>query len=243
MIETKFLTAEWRWLVMLNYEIDPSILSPFVPPGVELDSWQGRTYASLVAFMFLNTKVLGVGIPFHRNFEEVNLRFYVRRRDREAGWRRGVVFVKEIVPRFAIAAVARGVYGENYVSMPMRHTVELEGTALGKDSQVQYSWQYAREWYTLRVQVSGSPALAVAGSQEEFITEHYWGYAAHRRGSMEYQVSHPSWRVWQATQAKFEGNPGILYGSQFSGCLSGVPTSAFLAEGSPVIVYQGKNIA
>src|SRR5579864_4477520 len=106
-----FLTAEWRNLAMLNYEIDPNLLREYVPAGVELDQWNGHTFMSLVGFSFLNTKVLGLPIPFHRNFEEVNLRFYVRRNTRNE-IRRGVVFIKEIVPRWAIAFVARSVYGE-----------------------------------------------------------------------------------------------------------------------------------
>src|SRR6185503_10439864 len=104
-------TAHWRFLMMLNYEVDPSVLHPLVPRGTELDTWHGRTYASVVGFLFLDTRVLGLAIPFHRDFEEVNLRFYVRRREAEA-WRRGVVFIKEIVPRWAIATVARVAYNE-----------------------------------------------------------------------------------------------------------------------------------
>src|SRR5262245_20887686 len=109
-----FLTADWRYLVMINYEVDPEILHPYIPGGTELDQWQGRTFVSVVGFLFLRTRVLGLTIPFHHNFEEVNLRFYVRRRAIE-GWRRGVVFIREIVPRWAIAAVAREFYNENYV--------------------------------------------------------------------------------------------------------------------------------
>src|SRR5262245_60741200 len=121
----RFLTAEWRHLVMLNYEIDPAALRARVPAGTELDSWNGKTFVSLVGFRVLRTRVLGVPVLFHRSsigkgisrtswgsFEEVNLRFYVRRRAPE-GWRRGVVFVKEIVPKAAVAAVARWVYNEN----------------------------------------------------------------------------------------------------------------------------------
>src|SRR3954468_20670393 len=119
-----FLAAEWRYLAMLNYQVDPAILHPHLPRGTELDIWNGRHYISLVGFRFLNTRVLGVPIPFHRNFEEVNLRFYVRRKGPE-GWRRGVVFIAEIVPRFAIAAVARLFYNENYVALPTRHKLDL----------------------------------------------------------------------------------------------------------------------
>ena len=75
-----FLTAEWRYLAMLNYEIEPAVLAPFVPQGTELDSFDGKTFVSIVAFLFLDTRIGGIPIPFHRNFEEVNLRFYVRRK-------------------------------------------------------------------------------------------------------------------------------------------------------------------
>jgi uncharacterized protein YqjF (DUF2071 family) len=108
-----FLAAEWRNLVMLNYRVDPGILERFVPRGTAVDSFQGSTYISVVGFQFLRTRLFGrLAIPFHANFDEVNLRFYVRRKEGEEA-RRGVVFVKEIVPRRAIAAVARFSYGEN----------------------------------------------------------------------------------------------------------------------------------
>ena len=96
-----FLTAEWRKLAVVNYMVEPEILQPFVPAGTELDFWQERCYVSLIGFRFENTKVLGMKIPWHVNFEEVNLRFYVRRKATD-GWRRGVVFIKEIVPKAAI---------------------------------------------------------------------------------------------------------------------------------------------
>ena len=118
-----FLTAEWRDLVMLNYAVDPAILVPHVPNGTELDTWEGTTFTSLVAFSFLSTRVKSLPIPFHRDFEEINLRFYVRAKGPE-GWRRGVVFVKEVVPRLAIASVARWLYNENYVACPTRSRLD-----------------------------------------------------------------------------------------------------------------------
>ena len=135
----RFLSAAWRNLVMLNYEIDPTVLRPLIPKGTELDPWNGRYFVSVVGFLFLQTRVLGVPIPFHRNFEEVNLRFYVRRQARD-GWRRGVVFVKEIVPRIAIAAVARWIYNENYVACPMSSSVRLPDEARGTPGWAEYRW-------------------------------------------------------------------------------------------------------
>src|SRR5882724_9277158 len=142
----RFLTAEWRSLAMLNFEIDGAVLRPHVPRGTELDSFGGVVYASLVGFLFLKTRVLGAAIPGHQNFEEVNLRFYVRRKE-PGGWRRGVVFLKEIVPKRAIAVLARGLYNENYAARPMAH--RLEG------DRVAYSWRYAGKWNQLAVQIGG----------------------------------------------------------------------------------------
>ncbi|HEX6910706.1 MAG TPA: DUF2071 domain-containing protein [Longimicrobium sp.] len=234
-----FLTAEWRWLVMLNYEVDPALLRPLVPPGTELDVWGGVTYASVVGFLFQRTKVLGIPIPFHRDFEELNLRFYVRRRGPE-GWRRGVVFVKEVVPRFAIAAVARWVYNENYVALPMRHRVELSAQTGGS---VEYGWRTGGRWSAVRAQVRGPARPLVEGSEEEFITEHYWGYAAQRDGGcVEYQVEHPRWNVWRAESAALDADVAALYGPAFAEPLAGPPRSALVADGSPIVVRQGRRV-
>lgn len=237
-----FLTAHWRYLAMLNYLVEPAILQPFVPPGVELDTWNGQTFASMVGFLFLDTRLRGLAIPFHRNFEEVNLRFYVRRKD-ATGWKRGVVFVKEIVPRLAIAAVARGIYGEKYVALPMHHRVDREGAGLKPGGVIEYAWRFAGRWQRLGVCITGEASLAQPGSEEEFITEHYWGYTTLRSGGCgEYQVEHPPWRIWQTSHAYFECDVSTLYGPQFQAALSGQPSSAFLAEGSPVAVYPGRRL-
>ena len=230
----KFLTAEWSHLTMLNYKIDPALLQPFVPHGTELDYWQGKAYVSMIGFWFSRTKVLGLPIPFHQNFEEVNLRFYVRRKAAD-GWRRGVVFIKEIVPRLAIATVARICYNENYEALPMRHTINA--------GEAEYSWRCDGEWNSLQVKTSGEAQPLIIGSTEEFITEHYWGYAKQRDGStVEYQVEHPSWRVWQVREAALACNVEKLYGAQFVACLKAPPASAFLALGSPIAVYRGVRI-
>jgi uncharacterized protein len=234
-----FLTAEWKHLAMLNYEIEPAILQPLVPAHTELDNWNGKTFVSVVGFMFLKTRVLGLPIPFHQNFEEVNLRFYVRHK--AAGeWRRGVVFIKEIVPRWAIATVARVVYNENYQAMPMRHSLDLRAGRLKADGIVEYGWRLRGEWNSLRVRTSGEPQSLVPGSEEEFITEHYWGYAAQSDGGcVEYQVEHPSWQVWQVSESRLQCGVAAVYGDQYVDALGGGVSSAFVAEGSPIIVRQG----
>ena len=239
-----FLTAEWRWLAMLNYEVDPALLAPLVPRGTELDAWEATTYASMVGFLFLDTRVLGVPIPLHRDFEEVNLRFYVRRRGPE-GWRRGVVFVREIVPRRAIATVARVVYEEPYVALPMRHRVELDdsGASLRPGGAVEYAWRWRGRWNALRAVTQGPPEPLRAGSEEEFITEHYWGYTARSGGgSAEYRVEHPAWNLWRTSEARLDCDAATLYGPEWTAPLAAAPRSAFVAEGSPIRVRAGARL-
>lgn len=236
----RFLSAEWRTLVMLNWEVDPDLLRPLVPRGTELDAWQGKTFVSAVGFLFLDTRLMGLPVPFHRNFEEVNLRFYVGREGPE-GWRRGVCFVREIVPRLAIATIARWVYNEAYVAYPMRHGRNVSETSGGS---AEYGWRRGGRWESLRATFSGAPRPLETGSVEEFITEHYWGYTAQRDGgTIEYRVEHPSWRVWRADEAALDADVAALYGTQFAAPLAAPTSSAFVADGSPVIVRRAVRIA
>jgi len=238
--ERIFLSAEWRDLVMLNYEVDPGLLRRYVPPATTLDSFTGRTYVSLVGFRFCSTRLFGSFTPpFHSNFIEVNLRFYVRRKAGDED-RRGVVFIAEVVPKRAIASLARLAYGENYFSFPMKHRVERK--SLNKVAE--YLWRIGGEWCRLSAQSSGLPKCPQDGSLEQFITEHYWGYSKQRSGAcVEYRVSHVPWQVWATTQASFEGDASRLYGRELAAVLQRPPDSAFVADGSPVIVFRGQKIA
>ena len=238
--ESVFLTAEWQHLAMLNYEVDASLLLPFLPAGTELDRWQGKLFVSLVGFRFLKTKMFGLlPIPMHSNFEEVNLRFYVRR---QAGSevRRGVVFIREMVPRRAIAFVARTFYNENYVALPMAHEI----LAVGDNGlKVAYRWRNGKLWSGINLETDGNSELPSEDSVEQFITEHYWGYAAQPRGGcMEYRVEHPSWRVWQVRQSLFQGDTEKFCGNKIAAVLPGKPESAFLADGSAVRVMRGQRL-
>jgi uncharacterized protein YqjF (DUF2071 family) len=237
-----FLVAEWRFLVMLNWRVAPELLEPLVPVGTELDTWGGAHYVSVVGFLFLGTRVLGIPIPYHRDFEEVNLRFYVRRVvDGEV--RRGVVFVREIVSRRAVASLARLAYNEPYRTLPMDHRIE-PGPADGEaPALVEYRWRQPTGWSRIAVEAVGVASPLTDGSEEEFITEHYWGYTRQRDGgTMEYRVTHPRWPVWQVRSAAIEGDLADVYGADLADVLRAVPHSAFLAEGSAIEVHRPRRL-
>ncbi|MGD9588560.1 MAG: YqjF family protein [Pyrinomonadaceae bacterium] len=231
----KFLTAKWHDLIMANYEVDPALLEPRVPLGTELDLHEGKCFVSLVGFMFLDTRVLDFLVPFHVNFEEVNLRFYVKR-EADDELRRGVVFVKEIVPRGAIAAVARILYGEPYERWKMSNFRD--------DELVRYTWEKGECINTLSVQRGENLGVPAEGSHGEFIIEHYWGYT--KRGDKrtdEYKVEHPKWELFSVEDPKIDVDFGVTYGKEFAFLTDTKPSSVLLAVGSDIAVYKGKSIS
>lgn len=230
----KFLAAKWHDLIIANYEVDPALLADRVPAGTELDLHNGRCFVSLVGFMFLDTRVMDFLVPGHINFEEVNLRFYVKR-ETEGELRRGVAFIKEIVPKTAIAAVARILYGEPYERWDMSNFRD--------ENHVRYTWQHGDCSNTISVERGENLGVPAEGSHGEFIIEHYWGYT--KRGEErtdEYKVEHPKWELFAAEKPRIDVDFRVTYGKEF-GFLSGAkPLSVLLAAGSDIAVYKGKTL-
>jgi uncharacterized protein YqjF (DUF2071 family) len=222
---------------MANYEIEPGILKKYLPAKTELDTWNNKHYVSLVGFMFLNTKLKGISIPFHSNFPEVNLRFYVKHK---AGndWKRGVVFINEFVPKPAITFVANSLFKEKYVTYPMRHKWEITDK-----NSIGYYWKKNNKWNRLEVTASLNSYELKSGSKEEFITEHYWGYSSiDQKKTNEYQVEHPRWNIYPVGNHTIDCNFAELYGNEFECLNKSQPASIFLAEGSPVSIYSKKTL-
>jgi uncharacterized protein YqjF (DUF2071 family) len=238
MKQRKFLSAQWLRLIMANYVVDPNILQPFLPAKTNLETFNGRTYVSLVGFLFHNTRVLRIPVPFHTSFPEVNLRFYVGYKENDQ-YKRGVVFIKEIVPKRAITFIANSLFKERYVTLPMKHFVNMADN----EQHVGYHWKLNNRWNGIEVKTGLTKFPLQAGSEEEFITEHFWGYSRmnqHLTG--EYQVSHPSWNVFPVEQYKIDCDFGHLYGPSFSILKDQAPVSVFLAEGSEINVFNKRVI-
>ncbi|WP_299121916.1 DUF2071 domain-containing protein [uncultured Tenacibaculum sp.] len=226
-----FLKAEWRKLLMVNYQINPEVLKPFVPNGTELDFYKDKCYISLIGFMFKNTKLLGLKIPFHINFEEVNLRFYVKRKENGV-YKRGVVFIKEIVPKPAITFVANTIYNENYETLPMKH----EWGEKNGSFNVSYQWKTKEKWNLIEAIVKNEQLEIKDNSEIEFISEHYWGYAKNKDQTTEYEVKHPKWKYYPLKSYNVNVDFLASYGKAFEFLNNLQPASVFLLEGSEISV-------
>ena len=223
---------------MANYVIDPKLLAAYLPAGTELDFWNGNCYVSLVGFMFVNTKLLGIKVPFHVDFEEVNLRFYVKRFENNE-WKRGVVFIKEIVPKPALTFVANTLYNEKYETLPMRHSWKENA----ENRVVDYQWKKNGHWQSFKVVAALTPSEIAPNSETEFITEHYWGYAkVNDSVTNEYEVTHPKWEQYTVQSAEISVDFELVYGSEFAFLTERNPDSVLLAEGSKITVEGKKTI-
>ena len=233
-----FLKAQWKNLTFINYEIDPEILQPHVPKGTELDFYKDKCYVSVVGFLFKDVKMLGLKIPFHINFEEVNLRFYVKRWENNE-WKRGVVFIQEIVPKFALSFVANLLYNEHYKTLPMKHSIQLNENS----SDFQVDWKIQNRWNSIFIKTENTPIKIELDSEEEFITEHYFGYTkVNEDKTFEYEVKHPIWKQLKVLETKLDIDFTANYGKEFEFLKNEKPSSIIFAIGSKVSIENKRTI-
>ncbi len=233
------MRAEWRKLIMAQYTVDPATLAPYLPAGLELDLFHGECFVSLIGFLFDRVRIKGLAIPFHTRFEEVNLRFYVRARDQDGSTRRGVVFIREFVPRMAITLVANLLYEEPYRTLRTGRKITQTENSL----EVLYDWKSRDRWYRMAAEASSTLQPIAPGSIEEFITEHYWGFTKRSRGpTSQYQVEHPRWETYAIRRSMIDADFGALYGEAFASLNAQEPASVLLAEGAPVSIRGGTRL-
>ena len=238
-MKSHFLHTEWNNLIMANYVVPKELLLPFIPGKTEIDFFEDKTFISLIGFMFLNTRILGFSVPHHINFEEVNLRFYVKYND-HGKWKRGIVFIKEIVPRPVISFFANLLYGENYSTMKMKH-FQIEKA---DEIETCYEWKYENKWNKIAASSQEKSLPVRMDSEEEFIAEHNWGYTKYKENkTYEYEVNHPRWEIFKVLNYTIDCNFSGIYGNEFSFLNDTAPSSVFMARGSEVKIYHKKSLA
>jgi uncharacterized protein len=232
-----FLKANWENIIMANYAVAPEVLQPFLPRGVELDLYNGKAYVSLVGFMFKDTKIFKIPIPYFGTFEEINLRFYVKRKDGDIE-KRGVVFINETIPYKVVAWMANKLYKEHYTTIPTKHTIKINDA----NKQIEYYWKINNAWNSIILNASIANEEMQKDSFEEYIFEHYFGYTKiNEANTEEYTISHPSWKINSINSYQINCDFEAMYGKQFAHLTNTKPTSIFIAEGSSVSVDWKRN--
>lgn len=224
-----FLTARWSNLCLLTYAVPPALLEPRLPPGLSLDLRDGQAFVSLVAFDFLDTRVLGIPWPGYRNFPEINLRFYVRR-----GKQRGVIFIREFVPQRLVAFLACAIYREPYLAAPMSSRITEDDRQIAIEHRLTFGGRANR----LSVIAAKPLSLPAPDTTEHFFKEHEWGFGTGHRGQcLSYQVAHPCWDCYRVESYSLDWDWRSVYGEEFAFLASAKPCSVIVAAGSEVSVF------
>lgn len=225
-----FLTAEWNYLINITYAVDPKVLMPHLPKGLNLDIIDGKAFVSFVAFEFNDVNVKGFKIPFHRKFPEINLRFYVNRNGK-----RGVVFIKEFVPKYFVALIANKIYNEPYSAVKMNHDLQK----IEKELKVSHSICINNEWHSISVIAENKPFTPSVNSTEHYFKEHEIGFGKDKKGNtLEYKVEHPVWEIYPINKIESTICFAKIYGKDWAFLDSEKPFNTLLARGSGIKVFD-----
>lgn len=230
-----FITANWQRLILLTYDVEPFLLEDYLPKGLELDVYKGRTFVSFAAFDFLDTRVKGVKIPLHVDFPEVNLRFYVKQRLNDGQVRRGVVFIKEFVPKPCIATVANRFYNEPYTTIKMESFHELDEDNL----TIIHRFKKDKIEHDLKFIVENKPYFPSKDSSEFYFKERQWGFGRSKSEQLTmYRLEHPTWRIYPLkTRFEMDIHFDKLFGDNWAVLNGKLPFNIMVTEGSPVKVF------
>ncbi|WP_424494544.1 YqjF family protein [Salinimicrobium sp. GXAS 041] len=232
------LTAEWKNLVFANYTVPPQLIEKYLPAHTKPDFYNGKCYLSLVGFQFKNVKVANLKIPFNNDFEEINLRFYVKRFD-GAKWRKGVIFISQIADKAALNTLANVLFQENYQKLVTKQHISEDDTSIN----ARYSWRFKDEWQHLEAKSGIVASPFQENSEEEFLMDRPWGYGKrNNEETNEYKVSHPDWPIFEVEEYSVKVDFSLLFGPEFNILSSATPKSVILAEGSTVSMEEMNTI-
>lgn len=226
----KFLTAEWNNLINITYAVDPELLQAHLPEGLSLDIIDGKAFVSLVAFEFNEVRLKGIKIPFHNRFPEINLRFYVNRNGK-----RGVVFIKEFVPKYFVALVANRIYNEPYHAIPMKVRTEIKKEGIVSE----HDFQYEDASFNVSVTTGPKSFIPESNSTEHYFKEHEIGFGRDKKGkTLSYEVKHPVWEIFPVEKYVLNVNFEKLYGKKWNFLDQAKPYNVMFAKGSEIIVFS-----
>jgi uncharacterized protein YqjF (DUF2071 family) len=230
-----FMKAQFADLVAVNFHVDEKILQPLVPPGLELDNFNGEAYVSLVAMMLKGAKVWGLPFSIVPSSAELSLRFYVKHTHAD-GVEKGTCLIKDYVAGSTAAWFLESQFQSTFSKLKMKQTAS--GFAKGETPEVEYQWKVDERWNKLRVRARSRIKKTSEGTKVGFILDHFNYYGRHNGRTLAYRVERPRWDVWDAAQANFTCDVQRLFGKSFVRPLAKRPASVFVTSGSPVTIFK-----
>lgn len=228
------ITAAWTNIAVVTWEVEPDLLAPYVPPTLSLNLRDSMAFVSLVGLQFSNLRVRGVRVPGHQHFDEINLRFYVRK----TGYQ-GVTFIREYAPRPLAALMARILYSEPYRAAPVRGRITADEATIVAGYEIDYGGR------TSQFSLTGQrpPVRPDNTTLEHFLLEQHWGFTTTRGGQMmRYEVEHPVWHIYPIVSYTLDFDFAAVYGPKWAVLGESEPRSLVLATGSDVTISRPRRI-
>jgi uncharacterized protein len=194
------MRQRWAELGFLHWEVEPASLRALLPPGLTLDTFEGRAFVGLVPFTMTGVRpTLLPPFPPLSNFHEVNVRTYVHREGRDPG----VWFFSLDAANALAVRTARAWFKLPYHYAQMR----LTKTAETIDYASERRWpEPTPAECRVRYAPSGPVTPASPGSLEHFLAERYLLYAYKNDVLYRGQVHHPPYPLQTAVVSQLEEN-------------------------------------
>jgi uncharacterized protein YqjF (DUF2071 family) len=197
------MLQSWRSVAFLHWGYEPWLVRPLVPPEVELDTWDGLAWVTLVPFFMEGVRPPGLPpLPWLSTSPETNVRTYIR----EPGGKPGIWFFSLDIARLPMALTGRAAYRLPYIWATMSTDLSPDDSA---GRRVRYRGR--RRWpssarYHVAIELGSAYRDTELSERDHFLTARYLLYA--RRGPLAVTafVEHPRWPLVQGTVLRLEEN-------------------------------------
>jgi uncharacterized protein len=180
----------WYDLLFAHWEIEPELLQPFIPSGLQLDTYQGKAWIAVVPFRMSGIRLKYMpSIPYTSNFPEINVRTYVTYQGKP-----GVYFFSLDASNYLAVKVAK-----SFFHLPYYHSkieVRSEGASIKYHSYRKKSREEFR--FKGNYQPISDVFHAERGSLEYWLTERYCLYTEKYNRLYRGEIHHPPWPLQQA---------------------------------------------
>lgn len=181
----------WHDLLFMHWPLPPSDIQPLIPPGLELDTFDGQAWIAVVPFFMSDIHARSMPpFPGLSRMAELNVRTYVTRDGKP-----GVYFFSLDAASVIAVTVARLTYHLPYFYAKMNverrgNDVHYTSRRLYKEMQAEYLGVYAP---------TGDLYQSTPGNLDHFLTERYCLYTADTKGRiLRGEIHHAPWPLQPA---------------------------------------------
>jgi uncharacterized protein YqjF (DUF2071 family) len=221
----------WHDLLFAHWPVDADQLLGYIPPGLELDTFDGTAWLGVVPFRMSGVRPRNLpAVPWLSAFPELNLRTYVKRRP-PAPPQPGVVFYSLDAANPLAVSIARRFYHLPYYRASMQ--LVDDGNTIRYRSQRTHSGASPAA-FVADYAPTGGIYTASSDTLDQWLTERYCLYTTDARGRLnQAQIHHIPWPLQTAECELYENTVAAAAGL----ALPNVPPLLHFARRLDVLIW------